>query len=140
MKANVGVLRLLLFLSDGSPTSLLSLHSPGRVIVDWQPSPGHLAGGQGGRVRGQQAQPGGGRADLLHGPVCELIHSQEVSLDSSSEQSVVSLNRKYIDKLHPKEVNRKMRTVDLSILKLTLMMPRFCVKTPCLKACSAAEE
>ena len=31
-------------------------------------------------------------------------------------------------------------TVDLFILKLTLMMPRFCVKTPCLKTCSAAEE
>ena len=91
----LGVYVYLLYLSDGSPTSLLSVHSPGRVIVDRQTSPGHLAGGQGGRVRGKQAQPGGGRADFLHGPVCELIHSQEVSLDSSSEQSVVSLNRKY---------------------------------------------
>ena len=86
---------MLLFLSDDSPTSLLSVDSPGRVIVDWQPSSGDLAGGQGGRVRGQQAQPGGGRADLLHGPVSELIHPQEVSLETSSEQSVVSLNRKY---------------------------------------------
>ena len=84
-----------MFLSDDSLTPLLSVDSPGRVIVDWQSSPGHLAGGQGGRVRGQQAQPGGGRADLLHGPVSELIHPQEVSLDTSSEQGVVSLNRKY---------------------------------------------
>ena len=89
------ILVLLLFLSDDSPTSLLSVDSPGRVIVDWQSSPGDLAGGQGGRVRGQQAQPGGSVTDLLHGPVSELIHPQEVSLDTSSVLIVVILERKY---------------------------------------------
>ena len=93
MKANVGELRLLLFLSDGSPTFLLRVYSPGRVIVDWELAPGHLTGRQGGLVRGEQAQPRGSISDFSHGPVCELIHSQEVRLGTSSEQSVVSLNR-----------------------------------------------
>ena len=96
MKANVGELRLLLFLSDGSPTFLLRVYSPGRVIVDWELAPGHLTGRQGGRVRGEQAQPRGRISDFSHGPVCELIYPQEVSLGISSVLIIVILKRKYI--------------------------------------------
>ena len=86
---------LLLFLSDVSPTSLLRVQSgPGSPVVDWEPSPGHLTGGQGGRVRGEEPQPRDGGPDLLQGPVSQIIHPQEVSLETSSEQGVVSLNWK----------------------------------------------
>ena len=87
---------LLLFLSDVSPTSLLRVQpGPDSPVVDWEPSPGHLTGGQGGRVRGEEPQPRVGGPDLLHGPVSEVVHPQEVSLEPSREQGVVSLNWKY---------------------------------------------
>ena len=83
---------MLLFLSDGSLTSLLSVNSPGRVRVDGQLAPGDLAGGQGGRVRGEEAQPGVVRGDLRHGAVCELVHPEEVSLATGTVLNVVILN------------------------------------------------
>ena len=84
-----------MFLSDGSSTSLLRVYSPRRAKVDRELAPGHVIGCQGGRVRGEQTQPGGSAPDLTHRPVCELIHSQEIRLDTSSEESVVSLKEKY---------------------------------------------
>ena len=52
------VFLLMLSLSHGSLTSQLGVHGPGRFRVDRQLAPGHLAGGQGGRVGGEEAQPG----------------------------------------------------------------------------------
>ena len=52
------VFLLLFSLSHGSLTPQLGVHGPGRVRVDWQLAPCDLAGGQGGRVRGEEAQPG----------------------------------------------------------------------------------
>ena len=86
---------LLLFLSDCSPTAPLSVDTPGSVIVDRQPTSGHLTGSQGGRVGGQHSQSGGIGVDLLQRSVAELIHPQEVSLGTGSELIVVSLNMKY---------------------------------------------
>ena len=88
---------LLLFLSDVSPTSLLRVQSgPGSPVVDWESSPGHLTGGQGGRVRGEETQSGDGGPDLLHGPVSELVHPHQVSLETSSVLIIVVLSRNKI--------------------------------------------
>ena len=86
------VFLLLLSLSHGSLTSQLSVHGPGRVRVDRQLAPCHLAGGQACWVRGEETQPGVLSGDLIHGPVCELVHSQEVTLCTRTVLNVVILN------------------------------------------------
>ena len=86
------VFLLLLSLSHGSLTPQLSLHRPGRLRVDRQLAPCHLARGQACRVGGEETKPGVLSGDLIHGPVCKLVHSQEVSLATSTVLSVVILN------------------------------------------------
>ena len=82
----------MLFLSDGSLTALLNVQPPGRLQVDWQLASADLTGaGLDDRVRGEEAQPGVARRDLLQGPVCQGVHPEEVGLAASSEQGVVSL-------------------------------------------------
>ena len=86
------MLPVLIYLSDRSLTSLLSVHRPHIARVDRQLALGDLAGGQACRVRGEETQPGVLSRDLFHGPVCKLVHSQEITLGTRTVLIVVILN------------------------------------------------